>query len=337
MTHDSSRRDRTARLLNLANLLYQHPHGLLPREIARRLAVSVRTVYRDLKALEEEVGIPFWQDGSRYGVERRAFLPPLQLSLHEAVTLFLSTRLMARFADKRTPYALSAFQKLSTVLPAAVADHVLATAAVVAERPSDETYDRVFDLLATGWADGRKVRIWYPFQHPDGRGFVNERIVAPYYLEPSATGHACYLIGHDAFSNQVRTFKVERIQKAELTEETFQIPRDFDAMDRFQQAWGVSDADAEEVVLRFRSPQAVKRALETRWHPSQQEQVEADGGLTLRFTVSGLLEITPWVLGWGDAVEVLQPKTLREHVAHVARNLAKAYADVLLPQTLAAK
>lgn len=325
MSAEFVKRDRTARLARVASLLHQHPQGLTARELARRVRVSVRTAYRDLRALDEEVGIPLWELDGRYGTEGAAFLPPLKLTLLEAVTLFLSARLMARYADKRDLHVLDAFDKLATVLPSPVAQHVHATIAAMADRPRNETYSRVFDLLATGWAESRRVKIWYPYVHPDGRTFVNERVVAPYFLEPNPTGHGCYLIGHDGFAGSVRTFKLERIQQAELTAETFEIPPDFDAHARFDDAWGVAEDTLVEVRLLFHDRSAASRARENRWHPSQREIERADGSLELRFTVGGLLEITPWVLSWGDAVEVLSPTELRERVAGVARGLAARY------------
>ena len=76
-----TKRDRTARLLNVANLLFQHPHGLTAPRIAELIGMNVRTVYRDLRALESEVGVPIWQDGNRYGADRTSLLPPLKLTL----------------------------------------------------------------------------------------------------------------------------------------------------------------------------------------------------------------------------------------------------------------
>lgn len=116
-----TKRDRTARLLNVANLLFQHPRGLTAPRIAELIGMNVRTVYRDLRAVESEVGVPVWQDSNRYGADRTSLLPPLKLTLHEAVTLFLSARLMQRFQDHRDPHVISAFNKLATILPPPVA------------------------------------------------------------------------------------------------------------------------------------------------------------------------------------------------------------------------
>ena len=39
-------------------------------------------------------------------------------------------------------------------------------------------------------------------------------------------------------------------------------------------------------------------------------------------TVTGTLEITPWILGWGDAVEVLAPRDLRKTISDVGTKMA---------------
>src|SRR5262249_27342417 len=96
----SGKRDRTARLMRGAGLLEGNPDGMRPKDIADRLGMSVRNVYRDLKALEREVMLPIWSDGGRWGIDATAFLPPLKLTLPEAMAVFLGARLMVRYADK---------------------------------------------------------------------------------------------------------------------------------------------------------------------------------------------------------------------------------------------
>jgi proteasome accessory factor B len=246
--------------------------------------------------------------------------------LQEAITLFLSTRLMARYQDHRDPHVISTFNKLASILPTLIAQQVHASVASVAERPRQDNRVHIFDLLATAWAEGRKVRIWYPASHAADQVLL-ERVVSPYFIEPNPGGHTRYLIGHDTNSGQVRTFRVERVQQAELTDEHFTIPADFDAAERLRDAWGISDEDLVQVRLRFHDPAAAARARESYWHSSQREEVNADGTVDLTFEVGGLLEITPWILGWGGTVEVLTPAELRQRVAAAARDLTARYVD----------
>ena len=62
-------------------------HGARIEDIARTVGMSKRTVYRDLKALEGELGMPLWSEGGRWGVEGSGFLPPLKLTRAEAMAL----------------------------------------------------------------------------------------------------------------------------------------------------------------------------------------------------------------------------------------------------------
>jgi predicted DNA-binding transcriptional regulator YafY len=68
-----------------------------------------------------------------------------------------------------------------------------------------------------------------------------------------------------------------------------------------------------EVVLRF-SPSAVRRLKQTIWHSTQQIKDLPDGSclFTARVENNSILDIVPWIHGWGSAVEVLKPEELRK-------------------------
>jgi predicted DNA-binding transcriptional regulator YafY len=194
------------------------------------------------------------------------------------------------------------------------------------DNPIDRHYVRVFDAVATAWATSHKVRISYPRKDCDGRMVMTRRLVSPSYLEPNAWGHGCYLIGADELTHDKRTFKLERIKEVELTAERFEPSSLPDAPAHLARAWMVSDGEPATVHVRFHDSDAVRRALETRWHASQREQVMPDGSVDMWFEVAGLLEITPWILSWGDTVEVLEPTELRQRVSAVAVAMARQYA-----------
>ena len=62
----AAKRDRLARLIRVVTVLRGHPDGIRPSEIARRIDVSPRTVYRDLRAIDEEIGVAVWSNGGRW-------------------------------------------------------------------------------------------------------------------------------------------------------------------------------------------------------------------------------------------------------------------------------
>jgi len=321
----SSKRDRLARMTRILGLLNAHPDGMKPGEIARRVDSSVRTVYRDLKSIEGELGMPLWSEGGRWGVEADAFLPPLKLTRSEAMAVVLSARLMVRYADKYDPDLASAFEKLAAVLPPALREHVDRTLDDLSRRPTDDAFNRHVRLLTQAWAERRVVTLEYAPAPYAPEATPRAARVRPYLIEPSLQTHALYLIGWDETRVGMRTFKIERIRDVALTPDTFAAPdAEIDGM--FERAWDIiADQEPVEVVLGF-SPKVASRVREAHWHPTERVAEEADGSLTWRATVAGPIEIRLWILQWGDDVEVLGPAALRDDVAATHARAAARYA-----------
>jgi predicted DNA-binding transcriptional regulator YafY len=321
------KRDRLARFYRVVQVLQGHGEaGVRIDEIARRVGVSRRTVYRDLRALEDEIGVPVWSDGAgRWGVAGEGFLPPLKLTLPEAMAVVLSSRLMARYADSYDPDLAAAFQKLREVLPPTLAAHVERTLQGMAERPRDERFERHVHQLTRAWADRRIVDLTYEPGRYEGRDATPRQArVRPYLIEPSLVTHALYLIGFDESRGAVRTFKIERIRELTVTAETFE-PPEATVEDSLPLAWDIiADQPPTEIILRFR-PAVAARVQEATWHPSQRVEAEPDGSIVWRAIVSGTIEVRLWILSWGDDVEVLGPPDLRADVAATAARMADLY------------
>jgi predicted DNA-binding transcriptional regulator YafY len=321
------KRDRTARLLRVLQVLKAHGDaGVRPEEIARRTVMSKRSVYRDLKALEGELGIPVWNEKGRWGVVEGAFLPPLRLTLQEAMAVFLSARLMTRYADKYDPNLAAAFQKLEEGLPEALRAHVERTLGDLAERPVDPRFNKHLADLTRAWADRRVVTFTYaPGRYDGAAPPARNATVRPYLLEPSLETHALYLIGLDETRNAIRTFKVERIVDLAVTARTFDAPDAEPLARTLRRAWDIiADQPETAVELRF-APTVAARVREATWHPSQSVEEAPDGSLLWRATVAGTIEIRLWILSWGDEVEVLAPETLRADVAATHARAAARY------------
>ena len=255
--------NRSVRLLEIQRLLYRQPAGYRSSELARLCGVDQRTINRDLADLQGE---PFYlplvqEEGWRWRLMPggRFHLPPLHLSLQEAAALYLAARLLDRASDEPNPYVTRALQALAAVLPPEVGRPIGKMAAGRLELDEvDSPYARVFAAVTLGWATGRKVRIRHQSLNAAGS---HEYILCPYLIEPSGFGYAAYVIGHASYFDAVRTFKLERISAAELLDETFSVPTDFDGAVLLSRAWGVMYGEAEtEVRLRF-TPAAARRVL----------------------------------------------------------------------------
>jgi predicted DNA-binding transcriptional regulator YafY len=108
--------NRIDRLLGILTLLQSKKY--VPAEkIADKFSISIRTVYRDVKALVE-LGIPVsFEPAKGYFVVQGYFLPPVSFSSEEANALLLSESLVYGFADKSIQKHYStALNKVKAVL-----------------------------------------------------------------------------------------------------------------------------------------------------------------------------------------------------------------------------
>lgn len=315
---------KAQRFHRISHFLYRHPRGMTTAELVRECGVDQRTIQRDLKDMQD-LGIPLYDHGrpARWSITSGYYVPPVRLTLDDAVALYLAARLLARYADNYDPHITAALAKLSCILPEAIATHIQATAQAVAARPEEAMcMERALNTIALGWATGRKVHLRY---QPAAQDKPREYTIAPYLIEPS--GNATYVIGPVDGSGELRTLKIERALDARLTDVTFEIPSTFDAAALLDTAWGIWYGDRlEEVRLRF-APSAVRRLHETRWHPSQKIEPTADGGCVFTVRVAYPREMVHWILGWGRQVEVLAPEDLRAHLAAEARAMAAVYGE----------
>ncbi|MGD8684189.1 MAG: WYL domain-containing protein [Chloroflexota bacterium] len=317
--------DRAARYLKIAQVLRAHgENGISATALADQVGVSRRTIYRDLEAMDLDAGLPIWNDKGRFGLDADAFLPPLALTLHEAMSFFLAARLLTKATDELDTEIIGVFVKLAQVLPPVLADQLHETADAFADTPVDESFTRVLRGLTVALAERRVVEMDYESGVYDPAKPMRRVRLHPYAIEPSALTRALYVLGFDEERQDRRTFKVERIESVSVTPDTFEPPGESVAREMLE-AWDViSDAEPVEIVIRF-DPAVAQRVHETRWHPSQAEELEDDGSLIWRARVSGVLEIRSWILSWGPDAVVLEPPELRAWVARQHAAAASQY------------
>ncbi len=316
---------KAERLLQIESLLLAHPEGLTQAEIARRLKVNRSTINRYLPDLGRFC--IHETDDARLAIDRDHYLMNVRLTLHESMALHLAARLMATRTDKQNPHAAAALRKLGLALEKLaprVSEHLKASAEVMEDRAlrHDPVYLQVLETLTRAWSDGRVAHLWHKME--DGRVF--EYHFAPYFIEPYAVGQTTHVIGWREPPGAVRTFKLERIQRAELTNQSYTIPADFDPREKLADAWGIwyTEAQPIEVVLKFH-PRVAGRVRETQWHRSEQVTEQPDGSLLWRARVAEPQEMLPWIRGWGADVEVLSPEGLREALMGEVRKMARVY------------
>ncbi|MFO7696731.1 MAG: WYL domain-containing protein, partial [Anaerolineae bacterium] len=215
---------RAERLRAIEQMLYRSADGMRAIELAEACGVDRRTIYRDLDLLSVS-GVPVWQDEGRFGIERERYLTTVRLGFNEAIALYMAARLLARHSDEQNPHVITALDKLATALPEPISGYIARTAVHVRRQPLNERYIQVLEAITLAWSLQRKVRLWY---RSPRSGQVRQRDFSPYFVEPSAKGYACYVIGFDDWSGEMRTFKLERLERAQMLDEPYDIPQDFD-------------------------------------------------------------------------------------------------------------
>ena len=310
---------RTARLREIEARLLAAADGLSALTLAKQLDVDRRTIYRDVDFLCGQ-GVPVWQENGRFGINRSRYLASVRLSFQEAITLVLAGLLLSRTIDDRNPHMVAALNKLASTMPRPLNTHLQRAANRISQR-SEGKQVAVLEAVADGWGRGQKVKIGY---RSPRSGVLRQRIIAPYVLEPTPSG--IYVIGHDNWSDDIRTFKLDRLENAAVLEEKFTIPADFDLEARLATGWRIMAGEkVEEVRLRF-APEITVQVSERQWHPSQTLTPTADGGCLLAVQVAMPREMKPWIRSWGAQVEVLAPGWLRADIAAEIRQAAALYA-----------
>jgi CRISPR-associated endonuclease/helicase Cas3 len=316
---------KAERLLQIESLLLAHPEGLSQAEIARCVGVNRSTIYRCLPDLARFC--VYETDDGRLAIDRDHYLMNVRLTLHESMALHLAARLMATRTDKQNPHAAAALRKLGLALEKLaprVSGHLKASARVMEDQAQrhDPVYLHVLETLTRAWSDGRVAHLWH--RMADGRVFDYD--FAPYFIEPYAVGQTTHVIGWREPPGALRTFKLERVQRVELTDRSYSIPEDFDPRELLADAWGIwyTEAEPVEVVLKFHA-RVAGRVLETQWHRGEETQPQPDGSLLWRARVAEPQEMVHWIRGWGADVEVLEPKELRRELMRETKRLMRQY------------
>jgi proteasome accessory factor B len=291
--------------------------------LSKLLQISRRTVFRDLKELQK-VGVPYHYDPKNggYRVEPRFFLPPVDLTLQEAMSLCLVTnKLREHMPIPFNHSALMAALKIENNLPPTIRDYCRGALQHISIQPNStssmQQLDRVFSQLQKAIIKKRKVRLVYSSLYEKKEITTN---LSPYHL--TYHNRAWYVLGHSSIHESVRTFKLNRIKTMEVLSQGF-LKENFDVDEYFGRAWSlIPEGRIHNVKLRF-LPKVATNVSEVCWHSTQKATHNPDGSVTMEFRVDGLGEISWWIMSYGDQVQVLAPAALRQRIIRMARNIIK--------------
>jgi predicted DNA-binding transcriptional regulator YafY len=323
----TSRRDRqVVRILGILKTLLEGGRPTV-YQLAARFKTRRETIYRDLRALQD-VGYPVEGDEQgrlsrpRLAASLRPAVPPVVLTRQELAGLVWS----ARRARGRQPFGgalQTALPKLQAFTPGADGHVSLALEGTLDgwERGVKDYAGAEPAILRLVQAIVERRRLRISYQAP-GRERPGRFPYDPYRLLWVHGG--LYCVGRVPVYENLVTLAVDRIQELTPTDEIFTVAPGFDPKRHEAEAFGVIWERPMTVVLRFREDQG-PYVREREWHPTQRLRALADGRLQMTFRAGGVFEITRWILGWGDAVEVVRPARLRREVAAILRAAAGHY------------
>lgn len=303
------------RVLEIEDALRRKPRTAA--ELAALFDAPLRNVQRDLKDLLSRDKLEVEDQSARapkYRLKARAHT----LSDVQALAAHAAVRLLYHHAPSDSRAYRTMLERLSALLPAGVR-RVLDASLERGERsPRPVEYDRSLEKVTTAWLEQRLMQFQY--RASGGSGAWRDNTVEVYFIEIARSNLDVYVIGFErGYHRAVRTFKLSRMRRTEVLQEPYIIPEEFNPKAYLSDAWGVigsSQAKPARVKVRF-APE-VSHRLEEGGIPNMVTK-EKSGDGWLEVTISAGVddrgfprELLPWVLSWGQWVEVLEPRELRE-------------------------
>jgi len=185
-------------------------------EMAERLEVSTRTIYRDIDALIA-TGVPIeGERGVGYVIRAPFLLPPLSFTEAELQALLLGARFVQAWGDPELVAAAEeALVKIDSVLPEARRGEVMRQDIDAHAPRLDQGSRSRLTLLRKALRMRRKVQIDYQAE----QGLLTCRTVRPLGLD--AWGHAWTLTAWCELRDDFRNFRLDRMREASFLPEIF--------------------------------------------------------------------------------------------------------------------
>jgi predicted DNA-binding transcriptional regulator YafY len=294
------------------------------REIADRFSISLRTVYRDIRALED-AGVPIGAEaGLGYFLAEGYHLPPVMFTPEEAGALLLGGKLIQQFSDQGADrHFATAMDKIKSVLGDTDQDYINRLDALVmvlnaAPRPGDGLAQNLLMDIQQVLAGHKKVSIQYHSAYKDE---ATSRVIEPLGLCFYA-GH-WHLLAYCHLRKDYRDFRVDRVRGIRHTGECFDRDRHGKLEKLVRQI--VMPAELKPATVLF-SHQAAQFIRDQKFYFGFAQQRERKNGVEMQFLVPDYDYLVHWLMSFIDQVTIISPlalkQTMRKHVHRLAAHYA---------------
>ncbi|GAB3941344.1 hypothetical protein GCM10028805_04430 [Spirosoma harenae] len=290
------------------------------QELADRFGISLRTVYRDVRSLEE-AGVPIGAEAGVGYFLTDYHLPPVMFTSAEASALLLGGKLIEQWADAsvRTEFE-SALFKIKSVLKRTDQEHLNdldAHIAVAAPRSRQPYSDGLLTHIQHAIAQNHVLELQYHSQYNDAE---TQREVEPLGLHHYRMGW--HLIAFCRTRQDYRDFRVDRIRQLTNTGQRFSRPERLslrEYLDRMGQDWPITEA----IVLFPKS--SVRYMQEQKYAYGYHREEEIGDQIRMFFQTPYPEGLARWLLMFGNVAHIEHPDLLRTMVQNLVDELNAHY------------
>jgi predicted DNA-binding transcriptional regulator YafY len=292
-------------------------------EIADRFEISLRTVYRDVKALME-AGVPIGSEaGKGYFVVDGYHLPPVMFTQDEASAMMMAGKLVEKLTDQSVRKAFDgALLKIKAVLNEAQKDHLenlqdhievmMPRLALPANTGSSLTD------IQKAVAARQIIKLEY---FSNNQGELTERDVEPIGLFYYSS--AWHLIAWCRLRNGYRDFRSDRIKALHIPGPTFE-PRSISTMQEYFNSIAVANREVQKVSVLFDKREAGYVSNSRHFFGFVSEEL-LDDRVRMHFLVGHLPSLGRWLLSYARGIEVEGPEELKVVMRGLVEELQSIY------------
>jgi predicted DNA-binding transcriptional regulator YafY len=212
----------TKRLSRLTSILtqLQTKRLLTAPELANKFSVSIRTIYRDIRALEQS-GVPVVaEEGKGYSIMEGYRIPPIMFTESEANALITAEQLVSKNKDASFVREYSeAISKIKSVLRHNTKDKANLLSDRILFRQNMDN-DRTSDYLSTLQLALTNFNLTKIVYHSPDNDETTNRTIEPFALY--STQENWLLIAWCHLRNDFRAFRLDRIQKLQVLNDRFE-------------------------------------------------------------------------------------------------------------------
>ena len=318
--------DRLSRMLNIVAALQSGRYNSVV-DLAEIHKVSRRTIFCDLDELKK-IGISGSNDAKNriYPIDSDFHLPSVNLNHKEAMSLLLIAYKGRNYIQLPFQKAiLHAALKIENCLSDKIKRYRIDTLRNISIKNLPQakiaSFDKIFSQLLEAILKKQIVCFCYDLSDQDTTIITTLR---PYHLIHN--DYSWYVIGKSSFHKRVHAFKLNRIKNLITLNKCFIENNKFNLSKYLGVVWSmIPEGQFYNVKLKF-FPEVAHDVAEVRWHSTQKVTFNNDGSAIVEFLIDGLNEITWWILSYGDRVQVLAPKILRQRIIEIAQKMVNANA-----------